>query len=146
MTTECANNQQQNSSLCRDKNKTKYSLKTFEQSNQRKDFQDKEVFYLSVTTMTTSKVFVVLLLISTIVFCAENKGMRRLVRRKILRRPVQEVVEAYEADSTPAKSRAFLLETEEAEMPEVIEEKEIEPADEESENFDIVDEDRSGRG
>ena len=92
------------------------------------------------------KIFVVLLFVSSIVLSAEVKGLRRKVRRKVLRRPVQEVVEAYEADSPPEKSRAFVLQTEEPKVPEVIEVEEIEPLEQEARDVALVDEDRYGRG
>ena len=144
MLSECANNKQRRSIFCT-KTVRNTQLTRLNKLAKVKSFNYKKCFYL-FATMKMCKVFVVLLMISSIVLCAEAQGMRRKVRRKVLRRPVQQVVEAYEAEITPQKSRAIVLETEEPEVPEVIEVEGNEPAEEEARSFAAVDEDRYGRG
>ena len=89
---------------------------------------------------------------------AEEKGRRRKLRRKVLRRPVQEVVEIYNAPPPPAEivsvnqGRAFVMETEEGsdDMPQVFEAEELglvpNSIEEDEAAVSNIEEERSGRG
>ena len=96
--------------------------------------------------MKTFKVLLVLLMISSIVLCADERGRRRKVRRKVLRRPVQEVVNVYEPELIPEEGRSIVFQTEDSVVPELSEKKEIEPIEDDQQDIVLIEEDRAGRG
>ena len=68
------------------------------------------------------------------------------MRRKILRRPVQEVVNVQESLGMPEEGRGFMFEPEEnSETAELLETPEIE-SEEEQRDVSLIEEDRAGRG
>ena len=93
--------------------------------------------------MKTFKTLLILLVISGIVFCAEEKSRRRKVRRKIIRRPATEVVEEYEPEIAQFEGRSFPRQTGSAH---VVEDEEISEDEEGPQGMELIEEDRAGRG
>ena len=93
--------------------------------------------------METLKTLFVLLVISSIVFCAEEKSRRRKVRRKIIRRPATEVVEEYEPEIPQVEGRSFPRQTGSAH---IVEDEEISEDEEGPQGMELIEEDRAGRG
>ena len=96
--------------------------------------------------METLKVFLVLLMLSSIVLSAEEKGRRRKLRRKIIRRPVQEVASSFEPDSIPEEGRSFVLEMGDTAPVDLTEKTEVEENVENQQDISLIEEDRAGRG
>ena len=93
------------------------------------------------------KLFLLLLMLSSIVFCAEEKGRRRKVRRKVLRRPVQEAVTVFEPESDQEEGRGFVHKTVNVNALDLSEDnEEIEQNVEDQQDLSLIDEDRAGRG
>ena len=98
--------------------------------------------------MGTVKLVLLLLMLSSIVFCAEEKvGRRRKVRRKILRRPAKEVVNEFEPETMQDEGRGFIQRTVDADVLDLSQNMEEEEASQETqEDLSHIDEDRAGRG
>ena len=93
--------------------------------------------------MKTFKTLLILLVISGIVFSAEEKSRRRKVRRKIIRRPATEVVEEYEPEIAQFEGRSFPRRTGSAH---IVEDEEISEDEEGPQGMELIEEDRAGRG
>ena len=93
--------------------------------------------------MKTFKTLFILVVISGIVFCAEEKSRRRKVRRKIIRRPATEVVEEYEPEIAEVEGRSFTRQTGSTH---VVEDAENAEDDEGPQGMELIEEDRAGRG
>ena len=96
--------------------------------------------------MGTMKTFLLLLMLSSIVFCAEEKGRRRKVRRKILRRPVKEVVNSFEPENMEEEGRGFVRKTVDADVLDLSQNMEEAESQEVTRDLSHIDEDRAGRG
>jgi hypothetical protein len=96
--------------------------------------------------METFKVFLLLLVLSSIVFCAEEKGRRRKVRRKVLRRPQQEVVNVYEPEDNQEEGRGFVHKTVDSNVLDLSENTDNDEDEELQQDMSVVEEDRAGRG
>ena len=96
--------------------------------------------------MGTLKVFLILLVLSSIVFCAEEKGRRRKVRRKILRRPVKEVDVTFEPEDIQDEGRGFVHKTVDADVLDLSQNMEVEENQNIEQDISHIDEDRAGRG
>ena len=93
------------------------------------------------------KLVLLLLMLSSIVFCAEEKvGRRRKVRRKILRRPVKDVVNEFEPEHMQEEGRGFIQRTVDADVLDLSQNIEEEVSQETQEDLSHIDEDRAGRG
>ena len=92
--------------------------------------------------MKTFKTLLILLVISGIVFSAEEKSRRRKVRRKIIRRPATEVVEEYEPEIPQVEGRSFPRQAGSA----LIVEEELSEDEEGPQGMELIEEDRAGRG
>ena len=93
--------------------------------------------------MKTFKTLLILMVLSGIVFCAEEKSRRRKVRRKIIRRPAAEVVEEYEPEPGQDEGRSFPRQLGSAH---IVEDEDIVEGEEGPQNMEMIEEDRAGRG
>ena len=94
--------------------------------------------------MGTVKLVLLLLMLSSIVFCAEEKvGRRRKVRRKILRRPVKD---EFEPENMQEEGRGFIQRTVDADVLDLSQNIEEDVNQETQQDPSLVDEDRAGRG
>ena len=96
--------------------------------------------------MGTMKTFLLLLMLSSIVFCAEEKGRRRKVRRKILRRPAKEVINSFEAENMEEEGRGFVRKTVDADVLDLSQNMEETESHGITQDLSHIDEDRAGRG
>ena len=85
-------------------------------------------------------------MLSSIVFCAEEKGRRRKVRRKILRRPQQEVVNVYEPEDNQDEGRGFVHKTVDSNLLDLSENMDSDENEKVPQDISVVEEDRAGRG
>ena len=96
--------------------------------------------------MGPMKTFLLLLMLSSIVLCAEEKGRRRKVRRKVLRRPVKEVVNSFEPENMQEEGRGFVHKTVDADVLDLSQNMEEAESQEVTRDLSHIDEDRAGRG
>ena len=96
--------------------------------------------------MEIFRVLLLVLMISSIVFCAEEKGRRRKVRRKVLRRPQQEVVNVYEPEENQEEGRGFVQKTVDSNVLDLSENMDSAENEELQQDISLVEEDRAGRG
>ena len=79
-------------------------------------------------------------------FCAEEKGRRRKVRRKVLRRPVKEVVNIFEPENVQDEGRGFVHKTVDADVLDLSQNLEMKENQDIEQDISHIEEDRAGRG